>query len=126
MSNQKTIYEPKHNYEGLKIGPYPNDSYIIVNPDGSLFIEFIKDDTIVWSPLRSKREWLGKENKVYMSKPTDDYTNIKYRKMMDFVIGYLDEKTLRMHTMYGDDEIYIDLALSNGQDVKYINGKYIL
>lgn len=121
---EENKYEPKNYNEGLKIGPYPDNSYIIVNLDGSLFIETINNGEIWWTPLETKGEWLVKSDKTFRGKPTPKYITVKYRRMLDTAIGYLGVATLRLHTMYGNNETLMNLSLSDGSEVKYINGKY--
>ncbi len=126
-------FETKYNTEGVKIGPFPNDSSIIINPDGSLFLETLNNNEHEWKhewkQLETHREWLKPSINGCVGKPTPKYRQIKYRRMMDFVIGYVDEKIVRMHTMFGEGEegkgaIYISLALSDGSEVRYNKGKY--
>jgi len=106
---------------GVKIGPYPDNSYILVNLDGSLFIERVENGEIVWIPLESSGDWLVETGKRYRGRPTDDYINIKYRKLVDIHIGYVDDKVLRLNTVYANSEILMSL----NENIKYNNGKYI-
>ena len=115
---------PKYNNEGVKIGPYPNNTYIVVNPDGSLFMETNDNSKLVWKHLETNSEWLEPVPEGCVGLPTPNYRQIKYRRMMDIMIGYVDDKAVKIHIMYGQGDIYVTLALADGTPVKYSKGKY--
>ena len=105
--------------EGLRIGPYPNGSYIIVNSDGSLFIQ--KDNR--WRPLKSQGDHL-EVGLACVGKPTHGYHTKKYLRMGDFEIGYIGYNTIKMYTMWSNGEIFINIALNDGTELGYDSGKY--
>lgn len=112
-------FEAKYG-EGMRVGLYPDGSYILINPDGSLFIQ----NGNMWTPLNSSDGWLEKGSTSCVGKPTDTYRTLRYRRMGDFEIGYVEEKTVRMYTMWSNGSIFINIALDNGIELKYSRGKY--
>lgn len=115
----KMNFEAKY-VEGMRIGPYPDGSYILINPGGSLFIQ---NDT-KWTPLKSSGDWLEKESASCEGKPTNNYRTFKYRRMGDFEIGYMGVKTIRLYAMWSNQEIFINIALNDGTELSYNRGKY--